>query len=96
MSLKLAWLAGLIVVSGFFSFLAVAVAHSFYPIECCSGYDCNMIDAKRVSFAPGGYMVDHKFFVPQKEVRKSEDGDYHACFPQPENLRCFFAPPQGS
>jgi hypothetical protein len=96
MSLKLAWSAGLIVVICFLSFLTVAMAHSFYPVECCSGYDCNMIDAKRVSLASGGYMVDSKFFVPQKDVRKSEDGDFHACFPQPNNLRCFFAPPNGS
>jgi hypothetical protein len=96
MSLKLAWSAGLIVVLGFLSFITVALAHSFYPVECCSGYDCAPIDAKRVGFSAGGYMVDGLHFVAQKDVRQSLDGEFHACFPQPNNLRCFFAPPNGS
>jgi hypothetical protein len=73
-----------------------AVAHSFYSPECCSGFDCKPIDSKRVAYAPGGYMVDGRFFVAQKDARKSIDGEFHACFPQPDNLRCLYAPPNGS
>jgi hypothetical protein len=73
-----------------------AGAHSFYPIECCSGYDCAPITPDRVKIVEGGYVIDGKFTVPTKEVRRSQDEHYHACFPQPENLRCFFAPPFGS
>lgn len=71
-----------------------ALAHSFYPIECCSGYDCEPISEERVEpLAGGDYRVDGKHVVPAKEVRISPDGLYHACFPTPERLRCFWAPP---
>jgi hypothetical protein len=73
-----------------------AGAHNWYPVECCSGYDCAPLEAHRVKIVAGGYVIDGKFTVPTKEVRRSQDEHYHACFPQPENLRCFFAPPMGS
>ena len=78
-----------------------ALAHEapsgwLYPVECCSGYDCAAINEKRVSAAVGGYLIDGVHFVAQQDVRQSKDGEYHACFPKPETLRCFFAPPQGS
>lgn len=76
--------------------VTTALPHSFYPVECCSGFDCAAIDEKRVSPAVGGYMVDSIHFVPQSEVRQSPDGEFHACFPTPQKLRCFWAPPQGS
>jgi len=67
-----------------------------YPLECCAGYDCAEISADRVKEAPGGYLVDGKFRVAHSAVKHSPDGNYHACFPQPENLRCLFVPPSGS
>ena len=73
-----------------------ANAHSFYPWECCSGIDCAEISADRVSVSAGGYMVDGKFTVPYSETRVSPDGQYHACFPNHETLKCFWAPPPGS
>jgi hypothetical protein len=84
-----------------FLFGCEAMAHEAhngwsYPFECCGGHDCSSIDDKRVSYAPGGYLVDGLHFVAQKDVRQSPDGQFHACFPQPNNLRCFFAPPNGS
>ena len=73
-----------------------ARGHSFYPIECCSGYDCAPIDASRVQpLVAGGFMIDGSFYIPRAQVRDSMDGRYHACFPKPDNLRCFFAPPRG-
>lgn len=74
-----------------------AVAHDWYPAWCCSDTDCAPIHESRVKALPtGGYLVDGRFTVPQAEVKYSPDGQYHACFPQPGDLRCFFAPPQGS
>lgn len=73
-----------------------ANAHEWYPWECCSGHDCDAITPDRVKIVEGGYVIDGKFMVPTKEARRSQDEHYHACFPQPENLRCFFAPPFGS
>ncbi len=67
-----------------------------YPWECCADHDCTEISADRVKPTPGGYIVDGKFTVAQKDVRDSPDGRYHACFPKPDFMRCFFAPPNGS
>jgi hypothetical protein len=67
-----------------------------YPWDCCSDRDCAEIEPTRVRPAPGGYLVDGRFHVRQSEVRYSPDGHYHACFPNPDTLRCFFAPPSGS
>lgn len=79
----------------FAAYVQEAKAHSFYPWACCSDLDCAPIDASRVKVVSGGYLVDGKFHVPQAEVRPSPDGEYHACFPTPDNLKCFWAPPPG-
>lgn len=73
-----------------------AVSGWEYPISCCAGYDCAELAADRVSVSAGGYVIDGKFTVPYSETRNSPDGLYHACFPQPDNLKCFWAPPPGS
>lgn len=67
-----------------------------YPWECCHDQDCAEISPDRVKPAPGGYLVDGKFHVEQKDVRHSPDGNYHACFPKPDFLKCLFVPPNGS
>jgi hypothetical protein len=66
-----------------------------YPWECCSNRDCEEISEKRVKPVHGGYLVDGKFFIRQAEVRQSPVG-YHACFPTPDVMKCFWAPPSGS
>lgn len=73
-----------------------AWGHEWYPVWCCSGGDCGVLEGHRVSAVPAGYLVDGKFVVPTSEVRKSMDGRYHGCFPQPDDLKCFFAPVPGS
>ena len=74
-----------------------AGAHDWYPPYCCSGGDCAPIAGERVEQQPGGgYIVDHKFVVPRSEVKDSMDGRYHGCFPTPDSLKCFFAPPPGA
>jgi hypothetical protein len=96
-------------VVAFVAILALAVAAFFwparahdtgkgwsYPWECCADNDCAAIAADRVRPAPGGYIIDGKFHVAQAEVRHSPDGAYHACFPKPDVLKCFWAPPSGS
>ncbi len=67
-----------------------------YDWVCCSDKDCDEISQDRVRTEPSGYVIDGRFHVPQTEVRFSPDGRYHACFPNPDNLRCFYAPPSGS
>ena len=77
---------GLLIVSG------VTHAHDFYHAECCSGHDCAPIAFSRVQVNASGFLIDGKHTVLFKDVRRSMDGSYHACFPNPETLRCLYAP----
>lgn len=79
-----------------FVLVTSAIAHSFYSPECCSDRDCAPIDASRVRPAFAGYMVDGVHYVPMGQVKHSPDGQFHACFPKPDTLRCLYAPPNGS
>ena len=73
-----------------------AVGHEWYPPLCCSGGDCAPLDPKRViELTAGGFLIDNRFYVPQKDVGPSLDGRYHACFPKPDDMKCFFAPGRG-
>lgn len=77
--------------------ISAALAHSWYPQECCGGNDCFEIDDSRVHVVPGGYLVDGRHFVPEAKARIAKEGGYHACFyPTPNDLHCFFKPPMGS
>lgn len=77
--------------------MAPAVAHDWYPIDCCSGHDCDALPDSRVERKPDGYLVDGQYFFRNDEVRPSLSGRYHGCFPNPgERPKCFFAPPDGS
>ena len=67
-----------------------------YPFECCHDMDCAEISGDRVKTDANGYVIDGRFHVTQSETRISPDGHYHACFPNPDTLRCFFAPPPGA
>ncbi len=73
-----------------------ASAHDWYPPRCCSGGDCAPLEDKRVkALNGGGYVVDGKFTVLSEHVQMSQDGRFHACFPTPERMECFFAPLRG-
>lgn len=80
----------------FFVLVVTVAAHSWYPAECCSGIDCDVLLDERVHSAPGGYLVDGKHFIAQSAVRKSPDEHFHGCFPSKDKMGCFWAPPQGS
>lgn len=102
-TVRQAWIAVLavVIICAVQLFVSKALGHTAesgwaYPIECCSGTDCAEIADSRVTTSPAGYVIDGKFVVPQSQVRQSPDGKYHACFPNPERLQCFFAPPAGS
>lgn len=87
------WLASLVCLVS----VTPGFGHEWYPPNCCSGGDCAPIHDDRVKpDNTGGYIVDNKFKVARNEVKDSQDGRYHACFPKPDELRCFFAPPSGS
>lgn len=95
------WAVGVIAVLLIVWGVGEAFAHSAvtgweYPFERCHDNDCAEIADSRVHTSSEGYVVDGHFVVPQSQVRQSPDGHYHACFPTPNKLLCFFAPPTGS
>jgi len=95
------WGAATVIAVFIIATIAQALAHTApkgwdYPWECCHDHDCAEIADSRVTTSPAGYVIDGKFVVPQSQVRQSPDGKYHACFPNPERLQCFFAQPVGS
>jgi hypothetical protein len=62
-------------------FTTQAVAHDWYPAECCHEYDCAKITQELK--VPGGYMITTKngttFFPEKFGIMPSRDGDDHAC-----------------
>lgn len=90
---------------------ALVKAHEWYPWECCSGYDCQKIDAKLVVEKNGGYEItigpgDHKmakdwpgprvFFFRYSEMKPSPDGDWHLCITHGDVGKCLFGAVGGS
>lgn len=86
-------------------FATWAMAHSWYPPECCFGGsrgDCAPIHPDRVTITSTGYLVDGIHHEEWHRVRNSPDTQYHGCFyrvqPMPSEdtvvrrMRCFFAP----
>ena len=63
-----------------------------YPIQCCSGFDCDHIHEDQVRAVEGGYRVhvpvgshmsvrveDIDEVIPYNKVKPSPDGEYHIC-----------------
>ncbi len=71
-----------------------ALAHSFYPQDCCSGADCAPLAASRVQITAAGYLIDGRETIPFPLAKWSPDEHYHACFPKAMQGRagCFWAP----
>lgn len=62
---------------------------------CCGARDCHMLPIDDVETTAAGYLVkSFKETVPYSEAQPSPDGRYWRCaWPQPEDRKCFFAPP---
>jgi hypothetical protein len=77
-----------------------AEAHSWYPMECCSGQDCR--EADTVTELPDGSAKvqagDDTIVVPRSLKRRmSPDGHYHLCYRKWRDstvVHCFFEPGQ--
>lgn len=78
----------------------VSRAHDWYPIECCSGYDCAPVE-KMTRQPDGGLWVTTKHgtgFVPHEMTRReSKDERSHACIRKTWDgefrVICVFLPP---
>lgn len=91
----------ILAVLAFAGALCVALAHSWYPIECCSEKDCFPVPVERVKTAPGGWVLEDGTFIAFRDARPSPDGRYHLCryndgagalITVPGKPTCFWAP----
>ncbi len=89
-----------------------AVAHSWYPYDCCSDRDCWPMgldaDAREPepAIVPGGYRLRDGTFVPEHQTRPSRDGRFHVCrragqadgamIRPADKPACLFVPQRGS
>ena len=59
--------------------IMMLLAHSWYPVECCSEKDCEPLKADEVRDLPEGYLFPNGQTVPNNLTRQSRDGQYHWC-----------------
>lgn len=85
--------------------LTQAQAHDFYDAYCCGGRDCAPVSSSDITWTPRGWYVPagtsittHQgqvlrtregAYVPERDVRSSEDGDVHLCIVD-GNPRCLY------
>ncbi len=55
------------------------MVHTWYPPECCSEKDCELIEDGKVIDMPDGYLFPNGQTVPHNLTRNSHDGRYHWC-----------------
>lgn len=63
----------------FFLLTASALAHSWYPYECCSDLDCHPVPVDRVKEAKGGWLLADGTFIAYRDARPSPDNRFHVC-----------------
>lgn len=82
-----------------------ALAHSWYPFECCSEKDCFPVPVNEVRIVPGGWTLHDGTMIEYAEARPSPDGKFHVCRRQDgtgplirmhKKPACFWAPIMGS
>lgn len=77
--------------------LSSAIAHSWYPHECCSDRDCAPIPENQIPkpLDGGNWQLFDGTYVDRAKVKWSPDGHYHLC-QMGAVVLCLFVPPQGS
>lgn len=85
--------------------VAPALAHSWYPFECCSERDCFPVPVQDVKIIKGGWMLHDGTVIEHAEARPSPDGRFHLCrhndgkgglIRKHKAPACFWAPIEGS
>lgn len=56
-----------------------AHAHSFYPWECCSDKDCEMLAARSIQRDGETWLLPNGERIPNSAARESPDQDFHWC-----------------
>jgi len=84
----------------------ILLAHSWYPLECCSGNDCKPVACHLISQEERtnahGYAIElyvysevgwKPFYIMAEKARPSPDDKCHVCiWNGTQNLRCLFLP----
>jgi hypothetical protein len=82
-----------------------ALAHGWYPLECCSDRDCFAVATAAVARVPGGWQLEDGTFIAWRDARPSPDAQFHVCRRQdgkgalirmPGKPACFWAPMGGA
>lgn len=76
-----------------------AMAHSWYPFECCSDRDCRELAEEKgetVSETPDGWQLWDGRIIARGIARPSPDKKFHLCETESKTIICFFAPPGAS
>lgn len=58
---------------------SAAVAHEWYPTECCSATDCAPLDVAKIKFSPEGWLLPNGEFIAKGNERQSKDCSFHWC-----------------
>jgi hypothetical protein len=69
---------------------AAALAHSWYPYECCSNRDCHPVACEALIDGPDGSLRYGRTVFLKQQIRPSQDGDCHVCINQYGNGLCAF------
>ena len=56
-----------------------AAAHSWYPLECCSEKDCEMLAAAELQRDDTSWILPNGERIPFEAARKSLDEQFHWC-----------------
>ena len=78
---------------------SAALAHSWYPVSCCSERDCRALIeeiGETVTEFAGGWKLWDGRTIARQIVKLSPDRQFHLCETPSHRILCFFAPPGGS
>ncbi|NIX78262.1 hypothetical protein [Microvirga terricola] len=76
-----------------------AMAHSWYPIECCSDRDCRELaedQGETVDETPNGWQLWDGRIIARGIAKPSPDKKFHLCETANKTIICFFVPPGAS
>jgi len=57
----------------------IALAHSWYPPECCSDQDCKSVPCESIQELPNGNLRYENLEYTRDKVKPSQDKNCHVC-----------------
>jgi hypothetical protein len=75
------------------------LAHSWYPVSCCSEQDCRPLaedNGETVTEFEHGWRLWDGRIIARGIAKLSPDRQFHLCETRTKTILCFFAPPGGT